>query len=238
MQFYELFENSVKHTIERLRDEPSPLDGRALETFIEISRRECRSIRRYLKGKARPSTQQLTDHAVHVSRKLVNAGEGLRRPDNPTPEQWCELKAWLDEVVPTIVIAQFKDEKGNALIPGTELFEVASAVSDEVRKAAHCIGLGRDPARGKGEGCSADNETNGKAVGPIPQFPNRASWLADRLRERAWNKHDLWRQGGPHHKTVQKILSGLAVREDILQKVVDGLSTRNGKVTVLDIPQD
>ena len=72
----------------------------------------------------------------------------------------------------------------------------------------------------------------------IPQFPKRASWLKDRLRERSWNKHDLSRQRGPNHKTVQKVLDGFAVREDVLQKVADALSKRHGQVSVLDIPQD
>jgi hypothetical protein len=84
----------------------------------------------------------------------------------------------------------------------------------------------------------AGSETNVKAVGTIPQFPKRASWLKDRLRERSWNKHDLSRHGGPDRKTVQKILNGFSVREDVLQKVADGLSKQKGKVTVLDIPHD
>jgi len=71
----------------------------------------------------------------------------------------------------------------------------------------------------------------------IPQFPNRALWLKDRFHERSWNKHDLWKQGGPHHKTVQKILDGLPVREDVLEKVATALSTKYQKVTAVDIPQ-
>lgn len=72
----------------------------------------------------------------------------------------------------------------------------------------------------------------------VRRFPNRARWLTERLRERAWNKHDLSRQGGPDHKTAQKVLDGLAIREDALEKVADALSNKGGKVTVLDIPQD
>jgi hypothetical protein len=68
-------------------------------------------------------------------------------------------------------------------------------------------------------------------------FPARAAWLKDRLRERSWNKHDLSSHGGPDHKTVQKILDGLSVREDVLEKVAKGLSMKNAEVNVLDIPQ-
>jgi hypothetical protein len=47
----------------------------------------------------------------------------------------------------------------------------------------------------------------------------------------------LSRQGGPDHKTVQKILDGFSIREDVLKKVADGLSNK-GKVSLLDIPRD
>jgi hypothetical protein len=71
-----------------------------------------------------------------------------------------------------------------------------------------------------------------------PQFPNRASWLKDRLRERSWNKHDLARQRGPDHKTAQKVLDGLSVREDVLEKLAIALSKKGTKVTLLNIPPD
>src|ERR1019366_2820445 len=71
-----------------------------------------------------------------------------------------------------------------------------------------------------------------------PEFPNRASWLKERLRERSWNKHDLLRHGGPDNKTVQKILNSLPVRADILEKLADALSKHKGTVAVLEIPQD
>ena len=79
------------------------------------------------------------------------------------------------------------------------------------------------------------NETRTKV---LPSFPKRAAWLAERLHERSWNKHDLSRERGPDHKTVQKILDGLAVREDVLDKVANGLSAKKGKVNVVDIPQN
>lgn len=76
-----------------------------------------------------------------------------------------------------------------------------------------------------------------------PQFSKRALWLAERLQERSWNKHDVSRNRGPDHKTVQKILEGKAVREDMLDKLARALSEArvrhlpNPTVTVLDIPK-
>jgi hypothetical protein len=91
-------------------------------------------------------------------------------------------------------------------------------------------------------GPAADG-TGGSGAGPNLRYPARASWLKARLRERSWNKHDLSRHAGPDHKTTQKILDGFSVREDVLQKVADGLSKYRGKanlpkVEVTDIPQD
>jgi hypothetical protein len=77
---------------------------------------------------------------------------------------------------------------------------------------------------------------SGRRAGPQPEFPKRASWLRASLQERSWNKHDLARQGGPDHKTVQKILDGFPVREDVLGKVVAALAKKGGKPTALDIP--
>ena len=67
-------------------------------------------------------------------------------------------------------------------------------------------------------------------------------WLNDRLRERSWNKHDVSRQGGPDRKTVQKILDGRPVREDLFEKLAEALSKAPASkklpaVNLLDIPQ-
>jgi hypothetical protein len=53
----------------------------------------------------------------------------------------------------------------------------------------------------------------------------------------------LPRRGGPDNKTVQKILNGQKVREDVLDKVATALSKappskRLPTVTPLDIPRD
>ena len=69
-------------------------------------------------------------------------------------------------------------------------------------------------------------------------FPARASWLKDRLLERGWGNSDPAAYDGPDRKTVQKILRGEAVRNDVLQKLAGALSQKHGKVDVLDIPQD
>jgi hypothetical protein len=71
------------------------------------------------------------------------------------------------------------------------------------------------------------------------EFLNRAKWLADRLRERGWDKNDLSRQRGPDRKTVQKILDGLPVREDVLEKVAVALASKcGGQVELIEIPND
>lgn len=90
---------------------------------------------------------------------------------------------------------------------------------------------------------SADTRAPEETAAEKPRFPKRAAWLSERLRERSWNKHDLSRQGGPDHKTIQKFLNGFHVREDVLKKITDALSKapssmKLSKVGLLDIPQD
>jgi hypothetical protein len=73
-----------------------------------------------------------------------------------------------------------------------------------------------------------------------PVLSKRATWLKDRLRERAWNKHDVQRYSGPDYKTVQKVLDGKPVREDGLEKLVTALNKKKEAPTVKlsDIPND
>ena len=71
-----------------------------------------------------------------------------------------------------------------------------------------------------------------------PRFPRRAAWLQERFDQRAWNRNDPRRQRGPDPKTVDKILRGEAVREDVLEKLANALSRKHAKVQLLDIPKD
>ena len=79
-----------------------------------------------------------------------------------------------------------------------------------------------------------------KAARPTatPLLKARSAWLYDRLKERAWEKHDIKRHDGPEHKTVQKILDGRSVRADALQRLADSLSKKHSKVNPADIPED
>jgi hypothetical protein len=70
------------------------------------------------------------------------------------------------------------------------------------------------------------------------RFPKRSEWLRARLAERSWNRNDPLRHRGPDPKTIDRILAGKAVREDVLEKLANALSKKFTKVTVLDIPQD
>lgn len=81
--------------------------------------------------------------------------------------------------------------------------------------------------------------SGGNGKNPEPQFRNRASWLKDRLLERGWSNHDPSKYGGPDRKTIEKILRGEAVRNDVLEKLADALSKKYAaEVSVLGIPED
>ena len=118
----------------------------------------------------------------------------------------------------------------------------AETTPEETEPAANCAAISEHA----GEATPIEStqqarikaDTNRHQPSRKPKFPNRAAWLNKRLQERSWNKHDLARQGGPDHKTIQKILDGFDVREDVLEKIAVALSKKLHKVTVIDIPQD
>jgi hypothetical protein len=92
---------------------------------------------------------------------------------------------------------------------------------------------------------AGDNATRAarQSVSSKRRYPNRAVWLAERLQERALTKHDLARHRGPDHKTTQKVLDGLHVREEVLEKIVEALNTcprakKLPHVDLLNIPRD
>jgi hypothetical protein len=72
----------------------------------------------------------------------------------------------------------------------------------------------------------------------VTRFPRRAAWLREQLSRRELNRHTLHANGGPDRASTQKILDGLSVREDVLEKVARALSFEGPHVTLLDIPQD
>ena len=76
---------------------------------------------------------------------------------------------------------------------------------------------------------------------PAPvTLKNRASWLEARLLERGWCPSDPSKWNGPDRKTVEKILRGEPVRNDVLMKLAEALSTqkKHPEVSPLEIPQN
>jgi hypothetical protein len=83
-----------------------------------------------------------------------------------------------------------------------------------------------------------ENKGTNRRRKAVPDFPKRAAWLRDRLTERAWNRNDPLRFRGPDPKTVDKILRGEAVREDVLEKLATAFSQKGEIVNLLNIPRD
>jgi hypothetical protein len=77
-------------------------------------------------------------------------------------------------------------------------------------------------------------------VDPMSEFPNRARWLADRLRERGWDHNMPEKFNGPDHKTVQKVLAAEKTIPNVLRKIVVALNSHHTakKVTLDEIPND
>jgi hypothetical protein len=70
------------------------------------------------------------------------------------------------------------------------------------------------------------------------RYPRRAAWLREQLSSRKLNRHTLHANGGPDRASTQKILDGLSVREDVLEKVARALSFKGPQVKLQDIPRD
>jgi hypothetical protein len=76
---------------------------------------------------------------------------------------------------------------------------------------------------------------------PKGQFLKRSEWTRTRLRERGWDHNDPQRFSGPDRKTMLKILSGIAVKEDTIEKLVMSLNRKKIDgviVTLLEVPTD
>jgi hypothetical protein len=77
----------------------------------------------------------------------------------------------------------------------------------------------------------------------VPQFPKRAQWLKERLRERDWNTGSFNLSGGPDRKTIHKILRGESVTETTLDKAAEALSSYRGprqlkRISRAEIPNE
>jgi hypothetical protein len=66
----------------------------------------------------------------------------------------------------------------------------------------------------------------------------RSEWLESRLLERGWSHSDSAKYCGPDRKTIEKIIRGESVRNDVLEKLAVALSKKFAVVKVLDIPRD
>jgi hypothetical protein len=128
-------------------------------------------------------------------------------------------------------IGASKSDQAGGAVPAT----VASTGNAINRRGAEVITGSAPlslPARQEPDAARADE---GAAR---PDFPRRAAWLKERLIERAWNRNDPLRQRGPDPKTIDKVLRGEPVREDVLEKLAKALSKKHAIVALLDIPQD
>jgi hypothetical protein len=95
------------------------------------------------------------------------------------------------------------------------------------------------PANGTSDDLSGDLRRQTEVHDPPDAkrllFPDRAEWLRLELIKRGWNKHDICRHAGPDPKTVQKILDGAQVREEVLRKLAAALSDAPIKLPPVDL---
>jgi hypothetical protein len=80
---------------------------------------------------------------------------------------------------------------------------------------------------------AADTADRTHADGPLTQ---RAAWVQRELDRRGMNLESLHRAGGPDRKTTTKILAAQPVSENVLKRLIVGLSSEKPPVRRADIP--
>jgi hypothetical protein len=115
----------------------------------------------------------------------------------------------------------------------------SAAVVSRARKSAE--GAKRGPQRDSAKAARVAEIVAQVGAGQrkaVSAFAERAAWLRERLAERAWNRNDPLKHRGPDPKTIDKILRGETVREDVLEKLATSLSQKGKAVDLLNIPRN
>ena len=145
------------------------------------------------------------------------------------------------------IFPEMVDNWGGSLLPQVERTFLESPewrqFEDELIAVAERQAVSKPTLDEPVSSCVATTErtatvTGGKVGRSIPELSHRASWLKDRLLERGWSNSDPLKYRGPDRKTVEKILRGEPVRNDVLEKLAAALSEKHAKVSVFDIPKD
>jgi hypothetical protein len=126
-------------------------------------------------------------------------------------------------------------ERGKAALESVEGYDLVGLLNC-VERGSRSSESRVAPEEKVPEPAAVSEEPNSENRGS--QFPVRSSWLDERLRERGWGSSDPYKFGGPDRKTVEKLLRGERVRNDILEKLATALSQRGVEVKVLDIPNE
>ena len=105
---------------------------------------------------------------------------------------------------------------------------MAEAQAGETSRTETPIGtLKPAPLSGSKEPSSPEPRKTDK---PKP-YPNRTNWLEAQKKKRAVKKNYLSEHGGLARRTVTRILDGLPVTDDSLDKVAEALSSVGDSVT-------
>ena len=152
---------------------------------------------------------------------------------------WLEgLKRQVSEEIASVWISESKPIDGwykRACAPAVQ--KILAALVKEGSARARGEELKRLEASTKTKSDAGKGE-GGDGAAPNSRFLNRASWLKGQLLERGWSKSDPSNHNGPDRKTIERILRGEPVRNDVIEKLAKALSQKFTKVRVLDIPQD
>jgi hypothetical protein len=170
--------------------------------------------------------EELKDWALDLAGKLVASPDGWSRGPSPLVRaRILSRKAfWTAEALRVAREAEVARRQSEAATAGG-----VSQQASETEPSTSEV-----PVPGDATVRAVPSSTT---AAPEPNYPRRAEWLQQQLDERRWTVNDLERLGGPDRRTTRRILDGRAVKQNVLEKLVQVLSLKR-RVTVRDIPTD
>ena len=133
----------------------------------------------------------------------------------------CELPSLLEE-------ADFVLRTGFASQPPEiDLDAILSQKLDSQKRRDVCTALFGSEADANSPAAVMPHSVSGS------EYPKRAAWLNRSLRDLGWSDADPAAWGGPDRKTIQKILRGKPVTNNVLKKLADALSKPSGAHLVI-----
>jgi hypothetical protein len=146
-----------------------------------------------------------------------------------------QSQEWLDHLTELSAVAKHQADRSHSA------FVRAEGASDRrAQPIARAARKGRDRGRAGRQYESGKSGTQTKKTRTSSgSLPKRAAWLKAEMENRGHiTPYRLHKAGGPDKKTIAKILRGKPVSDEVLRKLVAGLSHEGDPLNFENIPRD